>query len=464
MKKYLVFFILIFVFPVFAQKDSPKVKRDPVNKPIEKITPTPLASVLVFSEPVGANVYLDNQLLGKTTANGKIQTAKNTPRFITLKPKAYIFKFEYPEYQSEAIEIVVKTGDPNTVRVDLKSKFGFLQLNQLPKTAKVLLNEQEVSESDFSWEKADTAKIKVPLGNYQLQVIEKDYIPFIKSVEIIDKNPIQIDIDLKQKLGNLLVKSTVGAIVYLDNKEVGTISSSGSLIVADLLPKKKHHLLIERASYQKYEEDILLESNKDITIDHPLSLLVSSVEFVDSFENGLAFWDAPSQWQAKKLLRVNGNGIGMPKEKNYCDATIVFGLRILNEKGAAWVVRAQDTENYYLFCLNASEGLYPNRLLTYICRKGKMDLTKPEIIPLPIQLDLKVGQTYEVRIKTEKNVITHSLFSNSTGEEIVIGIYKDPSNLFSCGNFGFTAPNGEDFQVHGFVIKPLEEKDYDNRK
>jgi hypothetical protein len=467
MKKYLFGLVLILIlavfptfFATFAQKDSPKVKRDPVNKPVEKIIPTPkpLAPVLVFSEPVGADVYLDNQLIGKTTEDGKIQTPKNILKVITLKPGSYNFRFEYPEYQNDNRDISVRVGATNSIKGELKANFGFLLLTNLPKTAKVMINGQEVAENNFSWEQTDAAKIKVPLGNHQVQVLEKEYLPFTEYIEVVDNNPKPVVVKLKKQLVNLLVKSTVGAKVYLNNQEKGTISSSGSLLIPELIPEK-YHLLIECASYQKYEKDIILEPKKEITLEQPLSLLVTSVEFVDSFESGLTFWNAPNQWQvAGNLLRVNGKGVGLPKEKNYCDATIVFGVQLLNEKGAAWVIRAQDSNNYYLFCLNSSQGLYPNRLVTYICRNGKVDLTKPEIIPLPTPLQLKVGGTYEVRIKMEKNLIIHSLFSNITGDETQIGIYKDPNNVFSCGNIGFTAPNGEDFQVHGFVIKPLEEK------
>ena len=61
------------------------------------------------------------------------------------------------------------------------------------------------------------------------------------------------------------------------------------------------------------------------------------------FENGLQFWQTPSEWQsANGLLHVfNAPGIGLPIDKRYCDAEIIFGLKLADLRGAAWVLRAE---------------------------------------------------------------------------------------------------------------------------
>lgn len=445
--------LIFFIVPVKAQKKIPLAR----PKPSEKITPpiNNLSSVAVFSNPIGAEVYLNNQLLGKTTVEGKLLLGKNKPKTLTLKAGKYKFRFEHPDYQSDLQEITLNSGETKPVTGTLIPKFGFLLLTNLPKEANLILDNKPVDPKNFSWQEESTLKLKVPLGEGQLKVVLNGYQPFINQYQIKDATPIAVGVELKKLLALLVVKSNPGARVYLDNQEKGTIATDGKLVLNELVPEKSYHLVIEREGYKKYEKDVTLTLDIENLVNQPLSLLPNSSEFADSFDSGLIFWDAPKEWKAEKgFLTVNTKEVGLPKERNYCNAKIVFGLRLLNSRGAAWVVRAQDKENYYLFCLNGSEGAYPNKLVTYICRKGSYDLARPIMAPFHVPSELKQGQTYRIEIIVQGNIIQHIFTDNKTGESSSIGLFTDEKDLFPCGNMGFVAPAGEDFQAYGFVIKP----------
>ncbi len=459
MLKALLLLGLVFVFfivPINAQKKPPRAELKPSEKRAALVSN--ISTIPVFSDPIGAEVYLNNRLLGKTTVEGKLILGKNKPKTLTLKAGKYKFRFEHPDYQSDLRDVTVNRGEPSAVTGALKPKFGFLLLANLPKGASVILNEEPVNPKNFSWQDEGTLKLKAPLGEHQLKVSLTGYQPFINQYQIKDATPIAIGVELKRLLASLVVKSNPGARVYLDNQELGTISSEGRLVLTALEPQKPYRLVMEREGYKKYEKELTLVSERENVVEQPLSLLTNSSEFADSFESGLIFWDAPKEWKAEKgFLTINSKEVGLPKERNYCDAEVVFSLRLLNSRGAAWVVRAQDKENYYLFCLNA-EGAYSNKLVTYICRNGSYDLTKPVMFPSPIPVQLKSNQTYRIRIIITGNVIQHFLTDNKTGDEFSIGLCTDEKNLFPCGNIGFVAPSGESFQAYGFVIKPNNPK------
>lgn len=456
--KFLFFWALVLTFFVVSVNAQPKKLPRAEEKPSEKkITPTSnISSVALFSDPVGADVYLNDKLLGKTTVEGKLILGKNKPKTLTLKAGKYKFRFEHPDYEIDLKEITFASGENKPVTGVLKPKFGFLLLDNLPREASIFLDGKLVEETSFSWQEDGNLKLKTLLGEHELKVALKGYQAFISQHNIKDATPIAVGVELKKLVASLIVKSNPGARVYLDKEEKGTIATDGKLVLNELVPQKDYQLSIENEGYKKFETKVNLVLEKENSIEQTLSLLPSSSEFVDNFES-LVFWNAPSEWQAKNgFVQVNSKEVGLPKELNYCNAEVVFGLRLLNSRGAAWVVRAQDKENYYLFSLNASEGNYPNRLVTYICRKGKYDLTQPTIIPVPIPIELKPNQTYRIQIIIKANQIEHILTDNQTGKEFSIGFFRDTKNLYPCGNIGFVAPAGEDFQAYGFVIKPTE--------
>jgi hypothetical protein len=443
---------VVFVVPVNAQKDLPRAEAKPseaVNSPILRLSSVPL-----FSNPVGAEVYLNNKLLGVTTAEGKLVLGKTKPKTLTLKAGKYKLTFKHFEYETYIEEVVLNNGETKAVTGTLKPKFGFLVLTNIPKDATFFLNGLPLEEKNVFWQEDGSLKLKAPLGEHVLKVTLAGHQSFLSQCKIKDDSPTTVGVELKKLLTSLTVKSNPGARVYLDNEERGTISVEGKLILNELIPEKRYTLSIEREGYKKFEKEVTLLLSKENFIEESLTLLPNSSEFIDYFKS-LAFWDSPKSWQAENgFLKVSGKEVGLPKERNYCNATVVFGLRLGNSQGASWVVRAQDKENYYLFCLNGSSGTYPNSLVTYICRKGKYDLTQPVTTPFPIPIELKSGQTYRIQILIKENKIQHILTDNNTGDEISIGFFLDDKNLYPCGNVGFISPTGEPFEAYGFVITP----------
>src|SRR5262249_53999746 len=149
-----------------------------------------------------------------------------------------------------------------------------------------------------------------------------------------------------------------------------------------------------------YESAVALESGKETEWVAELKPLPTSIEFAESFVD-LSQWDVPKEWKVEKeLLHVSGPpGIGLPKNKYYKNCEISFNLRFMSMRGAAWIVRAKDQNNYYLFWLNGSTGRFPNQLRTYICRNGTFDPANPAAPSLPIPILLRTDEDYSIHIQ-----------------------------------------------------------------
>lgn len=429
-----------------AQKDSPRVKKK--SEKVKLVRPT-VGSLVVVSAPSGADVYVDDQLKERTDASGSL------PKPISLKVGKYKIKIAHPDYDLFEDRITIRGGDSVLFNCDrMIARNGTIILANLPEQATVELDGRALSESELVRDNNRGARIKTAVGDYTVKVLLPGHKPFQEKIKVAGPATEPLAVVLEKLTATLVVNSQAGTRVYVNGKEIGTVPSSGKLVEYTLPPGENSSVELERDGFKKFETTVTLTPEKAAVVDAMLSPLPTSVEFVDRFID-LEFWNAPAEWQAKGVLHVKGiNGIGLPKNKRYCDAEIVFGLRPLTDRGAAWVVHAKDEKNYYLFCLTGADARQPRQFLTYICRDGKLDLSRPAIIPLPAPVELAKGENYRIKIVIKDNVIEHYITPSKTGREYTLGLFNDAERHFPCGNIGFATPNGEEFIVDTFIIRP----------
>jgi hypothetical protein len=137
----------------------------------------------------------------------------------------------------------------------------------------------------------------------------------------------------------------------------------------------------------------------------------------------------------------------------YGDFEMSFDLKLLNNGGATWALRADRSgNNYYLFHLSGSGTQHPNRFFSYIVRDGKID-PKSERSNVLID-ELKEGQQYYIEIKAEKTKITHILKPAATGIEMKLHEFVDPKNEFPRGGVCFRTFGDEKFSIDNFLSYP----------
>ena len=189
----------------------------------------------------------------------------------------------------------------------------------------------------------------------------------------------------------------------------------------------------------------------DQELELTLKRIIFSGEFSDGFGDDKRFWNAPATWQVEKgRLKVAGQGTGLLRERIYKDFHARFIVALDNRKGAAWVVRARNESNGYLFQLTGPAGNPPKLLRSFIIQEGKTGSLKSD----PVIDDLsRPGSTVEIVVEAVGETIKHFIKpSYNPGEPEPISVLTDKT--FSTGTIGFTTLDSEEFCVYLVNVQP----------
>ncbi|MBX7218619.1 MAG: PEGA domain-containing protein [Blastocatellia bacterium] len=411
-----------------------------------------IGSLVILTDPPTAEVFLNQRSQGKTSLDGSLA------KTLSVKPGTYVVTVKHPDYEEFQQKIAVRAGVPTPVKATLTARFGFLRISFTDATAgnEIQLDGKPVAPDALTAVSDRIFQFKTTVGTHRLTVSRPVHQPFSETVEVLPGQTATLPVNLTRQTAELLVRATAGAQIFLDGKAKGIVPQTGQLLLAELPVGQEIKVSVEAFGYETFEKKLTLQAAQKNSFEPVLVPLPTVTEFADNFQEGLKFWDAPPEWSAANsiMLVKPGKTAGFVKNKRFCDGDLYFGLRMQNERGASWIVRAQDEKNYYLFCLNGPGGPFPNTFQTYLCRDGVLNLNEPLVpgIKLP---PVKPGETYRVHLRMQGTVIEHWLTPSRTGEDISIGFFKASTGLFPCGGVGFATPNGEDFQVNGFLVQPL---------
>jgi hypothetical protein len=456
--------------PAAAQKDAPRVtsgKEPPrvapaPSKPVLKPPPPPPSkgTLLVVAQQVGATITVSRlNVRGGSAPAGRKAIGETGSCYFTLPPGRYSVTAEYPDYTSDTAMVSVGAGAIETVKPTLVAKFGFIVLaaSNVPAGAKMYLDGRELPDRELDRRADGSVRIRTEPGKHSVRVERQGFTPFAREFDVIPAggDDAVAAVAMDRVLASAVVRSEPGARVYVDGEQKGTIGSTGSLEVRGLAPDEPHDVRVELEEYQPFHQTVTASVGKAAEIDAPLVLLPTNGPFEDTFLD-LSHWDAPPQWAADRgVLTVQGSPeIGVAKNVRYRDCEIVFSVRLLDPKGAAWLVHTRDRKNGYLFLLLGPGGRWPNQLRSYVARDGRYAADEPALA-LPILQKLQTRETYRVRIRVEGTTIQTWLTPSQTAEEISIGLFQDVDGAFPSGGVGFTTIDGAAFQVTGYVVKPL---------
>ena len=432
--------------PAQAQR---KLEEVDISKPKPIVIKPTSGALAVAANLPDADIYLDGKKIGKTDKDGKFKP-------LTLKPKRYKILVKYPEYTDYFEEIDIVAGEPKSISAKLDPTFSIiiLTVQGLATDAQLELDDKVLTEAQLKRDSKDgSIRIKTTPGLHTLKISQYGYLAETQKKDVVVGDENTIAMFMKLLPVTLIVKSQAGARLYIDGKASGNVAGTGELR-STLHPNQEYKLRLELADYEPLERTIKTQPNKEESLDAKLTPLPTSAAFEESFISGLSRWSTPQGWQADNgLLYVKGTtGVGLPKDCRYRDCDITFGLRLTKAAGAAWVVRARDDKNYYLFCLNGPNSKYPNQFRVYICQDGQYNLAEPADSALPLPITLKPGEDYRIQIKIRDNVIEHKLTPSSTGEDLSIGLFKDPRKSFPLGNMGFALLPEQDFIINAFTV------------
>ena len=190
-------FAITFAIGFFLSKSSTKT---PASGPLPTANKTYLK---VISEPVGADIYLDDQL-----------QAQKTPALIQVEAlREYAIRLELPGYKPLLLKQTPQAGQPLNIRGLLVLSPGTLKIASTPKGAMVKLNGVTTGTTPLTINDLKRQK-------YKLSVTKDGYLSSDLTVDLLNTPEIEKEIQLKKSrsFGKLDVSSRPWAKVYIDGK------------------------------------------------------------------------------------------------------------------------------------------------------------------------------------------------------------------------------------------------------
>ncbi|HZS06302.1 MAG TPA: PEGA domain-containing protein [Blastocatellia bacterium] len=430
------------------------------NTIIKEVRPNEGALVLVAVP--GAQVALMPIRAGKPgkPLNYTINQENGTLTLAEMTPGTYKLNLTHPDYNPVTTTITIQRGKPTTVAPDPVSKYGAVLIGGLPAGVSVSLDGKQVDAATPDNE-GRLSMQRLLVGDHKLKFSKPGYDDWETKLSIKPGETLPVTAKMSLAVVALTVRAKPNTRVYLNDEEKGIVQPDGSLAVPNL-PPGAYKLRVLLDGYETVEKplSLALDNRKPVeTIE--LTPIAESSEATDAFNQGLAKWSpTPAGWKIEKgSLRVGGSAVALFKDATesrpsnvYRDFTWDFDVSFGNGKGAAWIVRAKDTQNYYLFELTTSKSSQQRKLLNfYVCRNGRLELKDSRNVIEPIE---KPGDSFHITVKATGNQFAHtiSVASSPSPEAQPLGTFTD--STFSYGGIGFQAVNGMEMIVRSFVVIP----------
>ena len=424
----------------------------PAPPPVKTETapPKPPKGVLTVLTNTPATVIIKPRDAAVRALQGQSAGTDNKFR-AELPPGIYDIEVSAAKYSPKKVSGVRLETD-EAVPVELTPLGGIIQIVGVEPEAIVLIDDQKPANAVVKKEEKLIELADVPAGRRKLRV-QQNQIEWSREVTVEDGRTRYVAAEFKPALVGLVVKTEPEAEIYIDDNYGGRANEKGEIRISNLTPGL-HRIRAKKNEYEPAEKAQTFNAGP-AEIRLTLNRTVFSSEFVDTFDQGPKFWNAPKSWQASSgRLKVQGPGIGLIKDTSYKDFRMEFDLIFGNGKGAVWVLRGQDENTCYLFQLTGPAAGSPNIFQTFLYQNGQAKLLKlfrvPENLGVP-------GDKFHIIVEARGPEIKHFLQVKSNPK----ATQPQPFSLmtdttFSNGQIGFGTKDGEEFVVQFVSIIPAK--------
>jgi hypothetical protein len=360
---------------------------------------------------------------------------------------------DHASWKKEAVRVASST--PTIEQAELRPLLGSIVVLPIEPDATIFLNGKK--PDGLKTIKKDQIEIEnLAEDVYTLRVEDPDYAPFEIKAEVQGGYRNYITYKPETSITKFIVRSEPGATIFIDGNMEGRVEPNGVLKVSTGYKPGEHTI---KAELDKFEPSIVSGTYKagEQPVEVRLTKFKSSPELGESFRDGTSFWDAPPQWRAVPgKLSVTGSGVGLVKGHFYDDFTMTFDVIFTNGKGAAWIIRARDKQNFYLFQITGQGAVGQKTFRSFIYKNGQPMPLSPAVA---IVEDLnRPGDSFVIKVEVKGNSIKHfiTVGSNPRADDPQpLGFITD--NTFSHGAIGFTSKDGEEFIVQFINVKPQQQ-------
>jgi hypothetical protein len=383
-----------------------------------------------------------------------------------LRPGRYQVTIKHPDYQQVYVEEhEVTQGKQTKISAlhKLVSKYGELVLVGTPPGLTILLDGQP--PANLRREEPDNLILaRVPVGTHALKLSKPNHEDLLlEKLEIKPGEREYVAAKLAPASVTLIVRAQPQARVYLNGAARGSIQPDGTLAVPGLLPGT-YKMRVVLDGFETAEKTLALSlENRRLEIKVDLAPVAEAEEATLSASAPQQNWlPSPNDWKFdRRGILVKGPAPVLFKEVNetsrfnqYRDFTLHLDLRFANGKGAAWILRARDHQNYYLFELTTARSASGRKLFNfYLCRDGQLALVNS----LDVVDDLDNPQaSYHLEIQARGNQFSHKLRVSTDAQPQArpLGVFTDKHNTFSIGGIGFQGVHGLEMLVQDFHVLP----------
>ena len=209
----------------------------------------PMQWFTITSNPNGADVFIDNKLVGTTPFSKKMQISK------------YNYRIENYMYHNSVGAITLTEDKKEALNIEMKPNFGYAKITTTPENgAKIEIDQKPINgTTPFTTNKLLSGKhtVRVKKAMYNTKTVD---------FEITDGQTTNLSIPLDANFATITIQTTPSAAIYIDDEQKGTGTYTGRVMPG------LHNIQAKKDKYSpdKKQMEFIAGETKTISL-HPLA-------------------------------------------------------------------------------------------------------------------------------------------------------------------------------------------------
>jgi len=214
----------------------------------------PMQWLTLTSEVDGADVYLNNELVGLTPFARKLKTGK------------YNYRVEKYMYHSSVGVVTLTEDKKEQLNITLKPAFGFVKITTMPEDgARITIDNEPVNEvTPFT-------SIRLKSGRHSVTVKKVMFKTKTKEFEIVDNQTANLTINMQPNFATVTVEALPEVDIYIDDEFKGKGNFTGRVMPGI------HTFAAKNEKYRTDEKQLEFALGEDMNIIlHPIAITGSA--------------------------------------------------------------------------------------------------------------------------------------------------------------------------------------------
>jgi hypothetical protein len=377
----------------------------------------------ITSVPEGATVFINDELVGITPFNKKMDFG------------FYSYRLELASYQNYAGKVEITNKQKVSLDINLKSTLGYAYITTSPESeAKLSIDSKPLTNTSPAYSMALTA------GNHNILAIKPLFKPVTQTITILEGDTVNVDIKMPENYATVQVSSPATTDILIDGTKKGSGSWQGRLELG------LHVFEAKKEKYVSDKQSLNLESGQYYPINLNPIARTGSLDIITT--------------PMKARIRINGSltnpdGIAYGETPNTITNLLIGEYTIsLEKEGFGSLVKTINIAEGQT--LELQETLPKGNTITLITQPAgagiSVDGTSRGVSPLSVTLDygnhtieaVKDGyNTYSGNFFIEQGKNEYMFTLSSGGEKINIISSPAGATVTIDGKYAGTTPLNE---------------------